>query len=66
MGAILTKYFAFAQEHGGITMKAKLAMKTVITSILAPQLPDSPENIEKVKKALTELLPGVAIPDIKV
>ncbi len=58
----LQKYYDYARDKGGVPLVVKLAMKTCITSAIVDELPDTPENIDKVRKALTELLPGVTIP----
>ena len=60
---ILEQYFVFANQKGGIALRAKLAMKTCITSSLAPTLPDVPEHLQRMKMALQELLPGEKIPE---
>jgi hypothetical protein len=57
----LSQYYEFAKNTGGLSLVAKLAMKTCITSKTARTLPDTPENLRKVRTALTELLPGVTI-----
>lgn len=62
MGEKLVKCFEFALEKGGVALKVKLAMKSAITTVTAPTLPDSPENLDRVRKALAELLPGEKCP----
>jgi hypothetical protein len=57
----LSKYYELAKDKGGLSLVAKLAMKTCITSRMACTLPDSPENLRKVRAALSELLPDVSI-----
>lgn len=65
MGFILEEYFQYANEKGGALLRMKIAVKTGITNSTASVLPDSGENIEKIKSALHELLPGEPIPDFE-
>ena len=63
MGSLLQGYFQYAKEKGGIILRTKLAENTGITTNTAMTLPDSDDNIEKIKKALQKLLPDETIPD---
>ncbi len=54
MAARLVKAYEIAGA-GGLQMKMRLAMKSGISSDKATSEPDSPENVEKMKKALAEL-----------
>jgi len=62
MGAKLMKYIDFVGENGGLPAKMRLAMLTNIPSAKAEAEPDSPENIEKFKKAVKEVT-GLTPPD---
>ncbi len=59
----IKRYFDFARERGGTTLTARLAVKTCITSQSAGTTPDTEENLAKVRAALFDLMPGVAIPN---
>ncbi len=58
----IKRYFDFAKERGGPALMARLAFKTCITSQVAETMPDTGENVRKVREALAELLPEVTIP----
>ena len=60
----IKKYFDFAKERGGVKLTAQLAVKTCITSQTAETTPDTEENLAKVRNALFDLLPGVALPNL--
>ena len=62
MGQRLTQYFEFANQKGGMAMQMKLAMKTHMAGPDAEKAPDTPDNIEKFRKVLSDLMPGVSIP----
>ncbi len=62
-GGRIKKYFDFAREQGGVTLSARLAVKTCITSQTADTTPDTDENVAKVRSALGQLLPGIALPN---
>ncbi len=62
-GGRIKKYFDFAKERGGVNLTARLAVKTCITSQTAETTPDTGANLAKVRNALFDLLPGVAIPN---
>lgn len=59
----LRRYFDFAKEQGGIPLAVKLAAKTCITSAMLETLPDTEENIAKVRATLRALLPATSIPE---
>jgi hypothetical protein len=63
MAEKIVKYFEFAQSRGGVALKVKLAMKSTITSVTASSFPDSADNIQRIRSALAELLPGENIPE---
>jgi hypothetical protein len=62
MGMLIKKVFDKVQEKGGIPLLCKMAIRTGITSLSAPTVPDAPETIAKVKKAFAELLPTESPP----
>lgn len=62
MAERLKRYYQFAYEKGGMAMQIKLAMRTGMAQPIAEKAADSPENLERFEKALTELLPGVPLP----
>lgn len=55
MAARLEKAYEIAEKQGGLQLKMRLAMKSGISSVKAASEPDSPENIDKMKKSLVEL-----------
>lgn len=55
MGAKLSKAFDLAKEAGGLQAQMRLAMKAGMSSDKAGGLPDSPENIAKMEKALKDV-----------
>lgn len=55
MAEKLMKFFEFANAHGGVKAKMRLAMMTSIPSTKAEAEPDSPENLEKFRKAIMEI-----------
>ena len=55
MGQKLLNCFEEAKKLGGFKAAGKLAILTRIPSIEAKTAPDSPENIEKFKKAMEEI-----------
>lgn len=57
MGERLVSYYAYAGRKGGLVLQMKLAMKTLMASEKARTVPDSPENIERFRQILKELLP---------
>ena len=63
MGNVLKKYHDFAKTNGGLQALVKIAVKTCITSTNVTTLPDSQDNIQKLKEAIKELIPGLPIPD---
>jgi hypothetical protein len=60
MGDKLLKYYEFIKANGGPPERMRVAMITGITSISAKSVPDSPENIEKFKGAIKEVLGKIA------
>lgn len=62
MGDRLSKYYAFAQQKGGMTLQMRLAMKTGVPSSTAKTAPDSPENLQRFQAALKELLNDPTVP----
>jgi hypothetical protein len=61
-GGKLVRYYEFAKEQGGLPLVIRLAARTNITSVAAATLPDTPENLNLVRNALEELLPGKSVP----
>jgi hypothetical protein len=55
MGERLLKYYKYVTEEKGILGKIKLAKLTSTPSTLAATEEDSPENINKFKKAVEEI-----------
>jgi len=55
MAEKLVRYYQYVVEKNGISAKAQLAGKTVISSLIAATEPDSTENIEKFRKAVEEI-----------
>jgi hypothetical protein len=55
MGQQLLDYYKQAEQKAGIQGKVKLAMLTKISSQDAASAPDSPENIQTFKDALSKL-----------
>jgi len=63
MGNRLLEYFALAESKGGMAAKMRLAIKTGVPSTEAAQTAETPELIDKFKRALTDILgAGVRIP----
>jgi hypothetical protein len=58
MGQKLEAYYAKVEKIGGFAAVVKLATKTCVASSLAPNVPDSPEMIEKFQKAIKEIFPN--------
>ena len=55
MGAKLEKLFEFAMDNGGLATRMRVSMMSAIPSATAGDLPDSPENIAKLKDAIKEV-----------
>ena len=55
MGQQLVKLYEFARATGGPTAPMRLAMKTMIPADKAAAVPDSPENITKLRAAVREI-----------
>ncbi len=66
MGEKLKQLFAEAAVKGGMTMPVKVALKTSITSKMAGSMPDTPEAIASVQRAIDELMaasqPAASLP----
>jgi hypothetical protein len=58
MAEKLRRYYDYAGKKGGFTLQLKLAMRTLMAGNRAAEAPDTPENLELFRQALTELLPG--------
>lgn len=52
MAEKLVKYYKYVGDSMGIDGRMKLAQETKTPSLSAANIPDSPENIEKFKKAI--------------
>ncbi len=63
MGAKLAKYYQLAEEHGGLVIKMRMAMKTGVPSNKADSEPDSPENLAKFYAAAQEII-GASAPQL--
>jgi hypothetical protein len=61
MGEKLVKYYALAEQNGGLSLKLRLAMLTGIQSTKAQETPDSPENLTKFYEAMKKII-GPAAP----
>lgn len=55
MGKQLTKYYEYLGKVGSLPMQMRLAMMTGLPSGKAEAAPDSPENIDKFKKAIKQI-----------
>lgn len=55
MGEELVRYFHEAERIGGLQGKVRLAMLALIASQQARIIPDAPENIHRLQRALEEL-----------
>ncbi len=55
MGAKLLSFYDFVDAQKGLQGKMALAMKTKIPSSVAAGVPDSPETIEKFRRAVVEI-----------
>jgi hypothetical protein len=55
MGQKLQHFFELIKTEGGIMAQMRLAMKTSLTSDKASSMPDTPENLERVKEAFREI-----------
>lgn len=63
MAEKLLKYYKHISDVQGLPGKIELAKITKISSSVAANLPDSPENIEAFKKAIKEIT-GQPAPDL--
>ena len=63
MGAKLVQYFDLVSKKEGLVSKMRLAMKTGVASVDAPNVPDSPENLAKFYEAAKEIL-GAGVPKL--
>ena len=55
MGQKLTKLYEFVGQNGGITAQMRVAVKSLVPSSKAAQLPDTPDAIAKVRAAIKEV-----------
>ena len=55
MAQQLVKLYQFARAAGGATAPMRLAMKTMISADKAASVPDTPENLAKVRAAIREI-----------
>ena len=55
MAEKLMKYYQYASEKGGLSLKMALAQETKLPSTMAALQPDSLENIQKLRAALKKL-----------
>lgn len=55
MAAKLVSLYAEAEKLGGLKAKMRMALLTKISSVKAPDQPDSPENMQKFEQALVEI-----------
>jgi len=63
MAEELSRYYKYIQDKEGFSGKAKLAQLTYIPSAQAAVEPDTPEVIERFKKAI-EKITGNPAPDL--
>jgi hypothetical protein len=63
MAEKLLQYYKYIQDHEGFSGKVKLAQLTHIPSVQAAVEPDTPEVIERFKKAI-ERITGKPAPDL--
>ena len=63
MGQKLLQYYKYIQDNEGFSGKVKLAQMTHIPSVQAAVEPDTPEVIERFKKAI-EKITGNPAPDL--
>ncbi|MBN2723097.1 MAG: hypothetical protein JXR95_03390 [Deltaproteobacteria bacterium] len=56
MGTKLKTLYDFVIQNGGMQERMRVAMKSGISSSKAPDLPDTPENISKLKAAIKEVM----------
>ncbi len=55
MGQKLVKYYDYVAKNGGLPVQMRLAMATGVTSASAATAPDTPDVIEKFKKAIKQI-----------
>lgn len=55
MAEKMVKYYQFVKEKAGKEGTMRLAMKTCIASIIAKDMPDSPEHILRFHHAVKEI-----------
>jgi len=63
MAEKLLRYYKYIQDQEGFSGKVKLAQLTRIPSVQATVEPDTPEVIERFKKAI-ERITGKPAPDL--
>ncbi|MFC7075253.1 hypothetical protein [Haloarcula halophila] len=56
MGEQLMEYYAIVEDEQGLSGKMELAKKTNLPGTKASTAPDSEENIELFREAVTEIL----------
>ncbi len=55
MAEKMVKYHQFVKEKAGKEGMMRLAMKTCVASIIANDMPDSPEHIQRFQQAVKEI-----------
>jgi hypothetical protein len=63
MGEKLLQYYKYIQDNEGFSGRVKLAQMTHIPSVQAAAEPDTPEVIERFKKAI-EKITGKPVPNL--
>ena len=65
MGKILEQYYDYAKKKGAYVLRMRLAIKTGWSTSQVRQINDTKSNIQKVRKALQELLGTDDVPEFK-
>lgn len=63
MGVKLTKLYEFVSKNGGMQDRMRVAMKCGFASTKASELPDTPENVQKLASSIKEVM-GVTPPAV--
>lgn len=63
MGIKISTLYDFARSAGGATAVMRLAMRTMIGADKVTSVPDSPENIAKVRAAVKDIT-GKEAPEV--
>lgn len=63
MGIKISTLYDFARATGGATAVMRLAMRTMIAADKVMSVPDSPENIAKVRAAVKDIT-GKEAPEV--